>query len=153
MANSVLFSGVMDEYGNLEKEKGEKEGKRAEEKPADGAKKKGKKTGLMQEEERITGSVAGTVYAKYFRFAGGLIQVPIILLLLTGYQGANGEYTVDGFADNTDCGTNTVANNLFLGFWTAQSIHGFKSGDYMGTYAALGIAIALFSFALSFHVR
>ncbi|EKM53211.1 uncharacterized protein PHACADRAFT_259405 [Phanerochaete carnosa HHB-10118-sp] len=134
MHNSVLFSRVMDEYGNLEKEKAEKEQKKEQEKAVDGAKKEGKKAGLIQEEERITGSVAGKVYARYFRFAGGLIQVPILLLLLAGYQGAS------------------VANNLFLGFWTAQSIHGFRSGDYMGTYAALGISIAVFSFALSFHI-
>ena len=47
----------------------------------------------------------------------------------------------------------SVANNLFLGFWTSQSIHGFKSGDYMATYAALGVAIAIFSFTLSFTIR
>ncbi|GJE92383.1 multidrug resistance-associated ABC transporter [Phanerochaete sordida] len=133
MDNSVVFSGVMEEYGSLEKEKAEAE-KKAEETTPDGAKKVGKKVGLMQDEERLTGSVAGSVYAKYFRFAGGLVRLPIILVLLAGYQGSN------------------VANNLFLGFWTAQSIHGFKSGDYMGTYAALGMAIALFSYALSFVI-
>ena len=31
-----------------------------------------------------------------------------------------------------------VGNNLFLGFWTSQSIHGFRQGDYMAVYAALG---------------
>lgn len=31
-----------------------------------------------------------------------------------------------------------VGNNLFLGFWTAQSIPGFRQGDYMAVYAALG---------------
>jgi hypothetical protein len=31
-----------------------------------------------------------------------------------------------------------VGNNLFLGFWTAYNIPGFKQGDYMAVYAALG---------------
>lgn len=47
----------------------------------------------------------------------------------------------------------TVANNLFLGFWTSQSIGGFSQGDYMGTYAGLGVGIAVFSFMLSFFMR
>lgn len=46
-----------------------------------------------------------------------------------------------------------VANNLFLGFWTSQSVKGFDQGDYMGTYAALGIASGVFSFALSLTIR
>ena len=45
-----------------------------------------------------------------------------------------------------------VANNLVLGFWTSSSIHGFSQGDYMGTYAALGVASGIFSFALSFSI-
>lgn len=31
-----------------------------------------------------------------------------------------------------------VANNLFLGFWTANSVPGFKQRDYMALYASLG---------------
>lgn len=50
-------------------------------------------------------------------------------------------------------GVDAVANNLFLGFWTAQSVRGFTQGDYMGTYAALGIASGIFSFALSLTIR
>ncbi|KIP09393.1 hypothetical protein PHLGIDRAFT_534837 [Phlebiopsis gigantea 11061_1 CR5-6] len=133
MKDSVIFSGVMEEYGSHEKNADEIEEK-IEEKVEVSTKEKSKKVGLMQEEERMTGSVAGEVYSKYFRFAGGMLRLPIIFLLLAGYQGAS------------------VANNLFLGFWTSQSIHGFNSGDYMGTYAALGVAIAVFSFLLSFFI-
>jgi ATP-binding cassette, subfamily C (CFTR/MRP), member 1 len=84
----------MDEYGSLEKEeKIEEKEKKDEEKSTDASKETGgKKARLMQEEERITGSVAGVVYAKYFRFAGGLVRLPIILVLLAGFQGANGTY-------------------------------------------------------------
>lgn len=45
-----------------------------------------------------------------------------------------------------------VANNLFLGYWTAESIKGFAQSDYMGTYAALGIGYALFCFGLSYSL-
>ncbi len=31
----------------------------------------------------------------------------------------------------------TVGNNIFLGFWSAQSINGFQQGDYMAIYAAV----------------
>jgi hypothetical protein len=43
-----------------------------------------------------------------------------------------------------------VGNNLFLGFWTSSSIHGFRQGDYMAVYAGLGLAQAFFSFLTSF---
>lgn len=46
-----------------------------------------------------------------------------------------------------------VGNNLLLGFWTASSIPGFSQSDYMGVYAALGIAQAIFSFFASFTFR
>lgn len=155
MDDSRLFSHVMEEYGTRDKEEEEPEAK------VDGAAKEteakkdktDKKDGLMQAEERLTGSVTGSVYKRYFRFAGGLIKIPIILLLLTGYQGAQGTYTI---ATDTLISLNVlllVANNLFLGFWTSQSIHGFGSGDYMGTYAALGVAIGVFSFLLSYFIR
>lgn len=90
MADSVVFSRLMDEFGNLEKESEEKAAKKDDDKVADPAKDKAKKVGLIQEEERLTGSVAGQVYAKYFRFAGGLVRMPVILVLLAGYQGASG---------------------------------------------------------------
>ena len=45
----------------------------------------------MQAEERLTGAVAGTVYTKYFTYAGGVILIPMLLLLLLAYQGAQGE--------------------------------------------------------------
>lgn len=43
-------------------------------------------------------------------------------------------------SDHEICSLNfwTVGNNLFLGFWTSKSIHGFRQGDYMAVYAALG---------------
>ncbi|KAF8235236.1 multidrug resistance-associated ABC transporter [Tricholoma matsutake] len=135
MKDSVVFSHLMDEYGSLdqedevEKKGNNKEGATARA-PEDMNDKKA--AALMQEEERNTGSVTWGVYTKYLHFAGGIIWAPVIFLLLTVTQGAQ------------------VGNNLFLGFWTAQSIPGFRQGDYMAVYAALGVAQALFSFILSF---
>ncbi len=92
MDDSVLFSRVMDEFGNMENEKeGEKEGEKDAKKALDPAKDKlTKKSNLMQEEERLTGSVSNSVYTKYLRFAGGLIWAPTVLVMLTAYQGASG---------------------------------------------------------------
>ncbi|KAI0929440.1 hypothetical protein AcV7_005292 [Taiwanofungus camphoratus] len=136
MNDSHIFSRLMEEYGNLEQEDAQKDEAQNKAQESEGTSpgdndKKGKGD-LMQAEERVTGSVTYAIYAKYLRYAGGLVWVPIIVLLLCLTQGAQ------------------VANNLFLGFWTAESIHGFNQGDYMGTYAALGVASALFSFLLSF---
>ncbi|KZP34073.1 multidrug resistance-associated ABC transporter, partial [Athelia psychrophila] len=132
MNNSVIFSRLMDEYGNLEQEKeiGPKAAKEdAIEKAVDSKK---VETDLMTAEERETGAVSWSVYAKYLRFAGGLFWAPIILLLLILTQVAQ------------------VGNTLFLGYWTAQSIPGFVQGDYMAVYASLGVASAVFAFLLSF---
>lgn len=47
--------------------------------------------GLIQAEERLTGSVLWSVYSEYLRFAGGLVWAPIIVIFLTLTQGASGE--------------------------------------------------------------
>ncbi|RDB26371.1 Oligomycin resistance ATP-dependent permease YOR1 [Hypsizygus marmoreus] len=134
MNESVVFSHLMDEYGSLDQDK-EKEGKASKKGEVPGASHdvdiKRLSSTLMQEEERNIGSVTWEVYSKYLRFAGGIIWAPIIIILLTLTQGAQ------------------VGNSLFLGFWTAGSIPGFRQGDYMAVYAALGAAQAVFSFILS----
>ena len=96
MADSVLFSHVMEEYGTQDKDKDEdveeKDGEKEEEKAADGVKSKdSKEAHLMQAEERLTGSVSNSVYAKYFRYAGGLIWALIIVTMLVLYQGSSGK--------------------------------------------------------------
>ncbi|KAJ7163116.1 multidrug resistance-associated ABC transporter [Mycena filopes] len=131
----VVFSRLMEDYGNLEEEK---QAVVADDKAAiivDNKEKVDAKKGqaaLMQTEERMTGAVTFETYGKYFKFAGGLVWAPIILLLLTLTQAAQ------------------VGNNLFLGFWTSSSIEGFHQGDYMAVYAGLGVASAFFSFLTSF---
>ena len=93
MADSVLFSRVMEEYGSQEKEKEDKEDEKPKEKSGSESNSKlGKKGGLMQAEERVTGSVSSTIYVKYLRYAGGLIWAPIILFMLAGFQGSQGAW-------------------------------------------------------------
>ena len=94
MRNSTVFSRLMDEYGSLdqddetEKKTGKKEGAAAN--TSGGIDDKKEDAALMQEEERNTGSVTWAVYAKYLHFAGGIVWAPIIVLLLTLSQGAQG---------------------------------------------------------------
>lgn len=133
MSSGATFSRLMEDYGNLEKkEKEVTTVARADEAAVEPAKADAKDARpLMQKEERNTGAVTLKTYARYFRYAGGLFWIAVIILELILYQGAS------------------VANNLFLGFWTSESISGFTQGGYMGTYAALGVASAVFSFSLS----
>ncbi|CAA7270432.1 unnamed protein product [Cyclocybe aegerita] len=146
--DSVVFSRLMEEYGSAESEvdpegpdqpdigsKSERGGKAKgaafDDVTEEGTTKK-PGAGLMQIEERNTGAVSWTTYAKYLRYAGGVIWAPFILTLLVLTQIAQ------------------VGNNLFLGFWTSESLHGFRQGDYMALYAALGVAQAILTFILTF---
>ena len=99
MANSVVFSRLMEEYGNLEAEENSsksrsrgnvKKAAETEESTEGGLKKDN--AALMQTEERNTGAVTWTVYKNYLRFAGGIIWAPIIVLLLTLTQAAQGVF-------------------------------------------------------------
>ncbi|PPR03716.1 hypothetical protein CVT24_007391 [Panaeolus cyanescens] len=137
IANSVVFSRLIAEYGSLEEESenGDAEpGSRRKKQDAVDAEGGGPKKAdaqLMQTEERNTGAVEWNVYGRYLKYGGGLFWAPIILGLLTLAQGAQ------------------VGNSLFLGFWTAGSVPGFRQGDYMAVYAALGAAQAVLVFAVT----
>ncbi|KAJ7852952.1 multidrug resistance-associated ABC transporter [Mycena leptocephala] len=135
MKDGVAFSRLMEEYGNLDQEdhastvKGDKAVVVADDEEIDAKK---EQAALMQTEERTTGAVSFETYGKYLTFAGGLVWAPIIVLLLTLAQAAS------------------VGSNLFLGYWTSNSVRGFRQGDYMAVYAGLGLAQAFFSFISSF---
>lgn len=96
MKDSTVFSRLMDEYGSLDQED-ELEKKGGSKKAGVAANKweeisdKKADAMLMQAEERNTGSVTWEVYTKYLHFAGGIIWAPIIILLLTLSQGAQGQ--------------------------------------------------------------
>ncbi|KAI0689828.1 ATP-dependent bile acid permease [Cytidiella melzeri] len=134
---SVLFSGLLDEYGcHADKQDDSHVKSEREDNAVDSSRETQKpEAGLMQEEERMTGSVATSMYTRYLRYAGGVLWAPIIIILLLLGQTAQ------------------VSTNIFLGLWTSQGIPGFSSRQYMGTYAGLGLATALFSFTLSFSIR
>lgn len=91
MKDSVVFSRLMEEYGNLEQEKNQEVGQPVTVAVAGAATRtKRAKAELMSKEERALGAVRWSVYAKYLRFAGGLVWFPIILLLLILAQGSQG---------------------------------------------------------------
>ena len=48
------------------------------------------RSGLMQQEERLTGAVSWRTYGAYFRYAGGLSWAPLIIVLTGLMQGAQG---------------------------------------------------------------
>ncbi|KAL4258198.1 ATP-binding cassette transporter C, partial [Pleurotus pulmonarius] len=135
MKESVSFGRLIEEFGTMEDEEAESPERDVPElmireqkgTPVD---KNRNTTALMQTEERNTGAVTWETYAKYLRFGGGIFWAPWIITLLALNQAA------------------AVGNNLFLGFWTGQTISGFTQGSYMGVYAGLGVANALFSFML-----
>jgi ATP-binding cassette subfamily C (CFTR/MRP) protein 1 len=150
MKDSTVFARLIEEYGNLEQdERGANKGKK-ENVSADGADQLDKKSNavLMQEEERMTGAVTWATYGQYLRFAGTIIWAPIILSLLTLSQTAQGKQSCVCCINQYSC-VFKVGGTLFLGFWTSGSIHGFTQGDYMGVYAALGVAQAIFGFLVS----
>ena len=107
---------------------------------------------LMQDEERLTGAVSWSVYSKYVAYAGGWPIVPLFLLAMM-YQGAHGRFIDDDRREPQCADRCLVASTIVLGLWTSSSIHGFTQGDYMGTYAALGVGSGLFAFALSWNLR
>ena len=51
-------------------------------------------TALMQAEERNVGAVTWSVYAKYFRSAGGLVWAPVIAVLLLLVEGNNSVFSL-----------------------------------------------------------
>ncbi|KAF8066642.1 multidrug resistance-associated ABC transporter [Lyophyllum atratum] len=135
MKDSAVFSSLMEEYGSLEVKKGVVKLGGAQEATAivdlDQKAKKEVEAALMQAEERNTGAVSWDIYKKYMRYGGGIFWAPIILILLALNEGSR------------------VGNNLFLGYWTGNSIRSFTQRDYMAVYAGFGAAQALFSFLVS----
>ncbi|KAI3614178.1 abc transporter [Moniliophthora roreri] len=135
---SVLFSRLIEEYGKSEEEKDtdtiDSHSTLQDAKQIDAApSKKASGSPLMQDEERNTGAVTWSMYGRYLKYAGGIVWVPVIVLLHTIAQAAQ------------------VGNNLFLGYWTATSIPGFSQAQYMGVYAGLGLfaGFNMFNAALS----
>ncbi|KAJ7224699.1 multidrug resistance-associated ABC transporter, partial [Mycena pura] len=88
-------------------------------------------TALMQVEERNIGAVTWTVYRRYLVYAGSALWGLLVAAVLILGQGSQ------------------VMTSIFLGWWTSETIKGFTQGQYMGVYAAVSGATAIFSFFVS----
>ena len=153
MKRGDMFARLMEEYGSQEENMNEDPvtDKQAGSSAVAGEAKKATQK-RMQDEERLTGAVTWSVYSKYIAYAGGWPIVPLFLLAMM-YQGAHGGFKGDERREPQCVDCFLVANTIVLGLWTSSSIHGFTQGDYMGTYAALGVGSGLFAFALSWNLR
>ncbi|KAL7422108.1 hypothetical protein Q5752_002751 [Cryptotrichosporon argae] len=132
-----VFRTLMEEYGSTATEKPEDEAEaEAEAKPTavSGTAKKAPGGGakLLLDEEREVGAVPWSVYLGYARSMGSPLWVLACALFLCATQAA------------------TVANTLFLGFWSGSEISGMSTGGYMGIYAALGVAVAIFTWLAAY---
>jgi len=87
---------------------------------------------LILEEERETGAVSWHVYYSYAQSMGSMWWAVLFGSMLALTQIAQ------------------VFNSLFLGFWTGSQIPGYTNGDYMAIYAALGVAMGVFTFGAMF---
>ena len=117
-----------DQINNVEvaKEDDPEDGKQ------DAKKRKANKRGaaLMQQEERAVKSVSLSVYIAYVRASGSILYAPLVFFLLVLSQGAN------------------ITTSLWLSWWTSNKF-GFKTGQYIGAYAALGFIQAMMNFVFS----
>uniref|UniRef100_A0A8H7Y0W3 ABC transporter n=1 Tax=Psilocybe cubensis TaxID=181762 RepID=A0A8H7Y0W3_PSICU len=84
---------------------------------------------LMQTEERNTGAISWDIYKDYMKAGRGSVVVPSLLLSLALLQGA------------------TVMSSYWLVWWQENTFER-SQGFYMGLYAMLGVAQAIFSFTM-----
>ncbi|KAJ8331738.1 hypothetical protein QVD99_001987 [Batrachochytrium dendrobatidis] len=89
---------------------------------------------LMQSEDRATGTVDGKVWMTYFRSAGG---IPFIIGLVCTVVLAQGAIT---------------GSDVWLVFWTNQSIHAYTQQQYVTIYGILAILAALLGFVYSAYL-
>lgn len=133
MQDDAEFQKIMETTASEEKKEEEPNEDEVEgEKKMVRKKKGGKKPagGLMQAEERAVNSVGWTVYKAYLKASGSVLIAPFVILLLIISQGAN------------------ITTSLWLSWWTSNKF-GYSQGEYIGVYAALGVAQALLQFAFS----
>nr|XP_031863483.1 uncharacterized protein CI109_001359 [Kwoniella shandongensis]KAA5530555.1 hypothetical protein CI109_001359 [Kwoniella shandongensis] len=109
-----------------------------EEQTIDTTKKKGTTTEpaakLFLDKEKAQGAVTLSTYVKYAQSMGSWTLPLTCAYLLIMSQSAS------------------VLNNLFLGYWSEDKFKGVSQGGYMGIYAGLGGAMALFTWASTYAV-
>lgn len=84
-------------------------------------------TKIHLDEELVTGAISGKTFTAYFK---AMSKGGPLTLALSG-------------AVLSECAS--IALTLVLSFWATSSISGFVKGQYMGLYAGLGVAIAVFT--------
>ena len=92
MQNSTVFARLIEDYGSHEKVQAQlarRKTRKATLQPEE--MKHTDKVKLMQDEERVTGSVAWVTYLRYFRFAGGMFWLAVIIFLVVLSEVAAGE--------------------------------------------------------------
>ena len=97
MQNSTVFTRLIEDYGSHEKVKAQlarRNTRKATLQPVE--MKQMEKVKLIQDEERVTGSVAWVTYLKYFRYAGSKFWIPTIIFLVILSQVAVGKLTQRG---------------------------------------------------------
>ncbi|KAH6689594.1 ABC transporter [Plectosphaerella plurivora] len=110
----------------------EQDAPQAQAAPAEAGDKSKKKKGaaLMQQEERAVASVPWSVYNAYIRASGSILNAPFVFIMLVLALGAN------------------IVSGLWLSWWTSDAF-GLPTGEYIGVYAAFGLAQTFLMFAFS----
>lgn len=86
---------------------------------------------LMQQEERLVGSVTWRTYLEYILLGNALLTAPLFILSIVFYQAS------------------TILSPLWLSWWQANRYEYLSLGTYMGVYAALGLGQSLGLFCMS----
>ena len=115
MKRGDMFSRVMEEYGSEEvnMNEGRVADKKADDVVALAEVKKGTQK-LMQDEERLTGTVPWSVYSNYIAYAEGWPIVPLFLLGIMS-QGAQGGFIDDECQWPRCANCCLVTNTIVLG--------------------------------------
>jgi hypothetical protein len=121
MSNGLVFSHLIDDYGNAESPKKDTQKERITGLAAKGNdplqyKPNSAEDVLMQLEERNVGAVSWEIYKKYLYFGGGFIWAPVILVLLILAQGSQGWF-LSGYSLtlNIDIKPVQLSRRCFLG--------------------------------------
>lgn len=129
MHSSEEFRHLMETTA-VEDEKDDGPGAQAAPAETGGATKKKKGGALMQQEERAVASVPWSVYDAYIRASGSILNAPLVFIMLIVALGAN------------------IVSGLWLSWWTSDAF-GLPTGEYIGVYAAFGVAQTILMFVFS----
>ncbi|GAA5874651.1 hypothetical protein JCM8547_003948 [Rhodosporidiobolus lusitaniae] len=131
MASDATFSRFIREYGVSATNKTKSDAKPAAAAPGGEGKKNGGTAGkpLMQTEEQAQGTIGMRTWGAYARAANGYLTVPLVLGSLVAMSAS------------------LVLSNFSLTWWQ-NGTFGLDENDFIGLYSGLGIATALFTFAM-----